>query len=63
VQWLSGPDDNCAAAGQVIAADLPHTLKGDHLRLKQVLINLVKNTLKFVSGGEISIRAAYNPHE
>ena len=32
---------------QMMVADLPSTLQGDQLRLKQILINLVKNALKF----------------
>lgn len=32
---------------QMEVADLPETLHGDQLRLKQILINLVKNALKF----------------
>ena len=35
-------------------------LVGDQIRLKQVLINLTKNALKFTSRGEISIRASYD---
>ena len=39
----------------ITLAELPQNLIGDHLRLKQVLINLVKNTLKYVNEGVISI--------
>ena len=42
------------------SATLPEELLGDQIRLKQVLINLVKNALKFTAGGEISIYASYD---
>ena len=41
-------------------SDFPETLYGDELRLKQVLINLVNNALKFTRGGSVKICAAYD---
>lgn len=36
--------------------DLPHQVKGDVLRFKQILTNLVSNAIKFTPEGEIIIR-------
>lgn len=40
---------------------LPDKLVGDHVRLKQVLVNLTKNALKFASKKDVVIRAAFCP--
>ena len=42
---------------------LPTALKGDQMRLKQILINLVKNALKFTQGGLIRLVIAYDEDE
>ena len=39
---------------------LPDQLQGDELRFKQVLINLIKNAIKFTKRGYIRILAAYD---
>ncbi|HKO54031.1 MAG TPA: response regulator [Polyangiaceae bacterium] len=41
-----------------IAADLPHSLLGDAGKVKQILINLVSNAVKFTERGGIRIEAS-----
>ena len=47
---------------QAMESRLPHLI-GDERRLTQVLINLVKNALKFTRKGAIGVQVGFNPIE
>lgn len=44
---------NSTILSHSISPDMPQTLLGDPYRLKQILINLVSNSVKFTTGGKV----------
>jgi PAS domain S-box-containing protein len=46
-----------------ISAEVPHTVRGDPGRVRQVLLNLVGNALKFTQEGEVGIRVVVDAIE
>jgi len=43
--------------------EVPEALIGDPVRLRQIIVNLVENAIKFTQDGEIEVRASVEPGE
>ncbi|MBC7731661.1 MAG: PAS domain S-box protein [Bacteriovorax sp.] len=46
----------------VVRKSLPHNVKGDAIRVRQILSNFITNALKFTDCGEVRIEAGSTPH-
>ncbi|WP_181248473.1 tetratricopeptide repeat-containing hybrid sensor histidine kinase/response regulator [Flavobacterium magnum] len=58
LQFLA--DNNGNTFSTVIDPNIPERIKGDELRLSQILVNLASNALKFTHNGHVKITARLN---
>ena len=57
---LAKPELSALNFKTLVKKELPETLIGDELRLKQILINLIKNAIKFTRSGYVRVMAGFD---
>ncbi len=56
-------EDKALLLTTFIQSDIPSTLYGDEIRIKQILINLLSNAIKFTKEGNIDLSVKCEEHE
>ena len=54
--WPCGPHNNGLEFACIVEDEVPHHVVGDPMRLRQVITNLVGNSIKFTTEGHVAIR-------